>query len=69
MLAADRPIWDGAVASGPMSATKALVTGSTGFVGRHLVAHLTAMGDEVSGIDRAIDGLDITDAAAVSAAA
>lgn len=51
-----------------MSATKALVTGSTGFVGRHLVAHLTAMGDEVSGIDRAIDGLDITDAAAVSAA-
>jgi GDP-4-dehydro-6-deoxy-D-mannose reductase len=51
-----------------MSATKALVTGSTGFVGRHLVAHLTAMGDQVSGIDRAIDGLDITDAAAVSAA-
>lgn len=51
-----------------MSATKALVTGSTGFVGRHLVAHLTAMGDEVSGIDRAIDGCDITDATAVSAA-
>ncbi len=51
-----------------MSATKALVTGSTGFVGRHLVAHLTAMGDHVTGIDRAIDGLDITDAAAVSAA-
>ena len=51
-----------------MSATKALVTGSTGFVGRHLVAHLTAMGDEVSGIDRAIDGLDITDARAVGAA-
>ena len=68
MLAADRPVTDGAVASGPMSATKALVTGSTGFVGRHLVAHLTAMGDQVSGIDRAIDGLDITDAPAVSAA-
>jgi GDP-4-dehydro-6-deoxy-D-mannose reductase len=51
-----------------MSATKALVTGSTGFVGRHLVAHLTAMGDQVTGIDRAIDGLDITDAAAVGAA-
>ncbi|MEZ5177920.1 MAG: GDP-mannose 4,6-dehydratase [Acidimicrobiales bacterium] len=51
-----------------MSATKALVTGSTGFVGRHLVAHLTAMGDHVTGIDRAIDGLDITDAAAVGAA-
>ena len=27
---------------------RALVTGATGFVGRHLVAHLEAMGDEVS---------------------
>ena len=27
---------------------RALVTGATGFVGRHLVAHLAAMGDEVT---------------------
>lgn len=48
-----------------MSATKALVTGAHGFVGRHLVEHLTAAGDEVIGIDRSHDGLDITDAGAV----
>ncbi len=50
-----------------MSGMKALVTGSHGFVGRHLIEHLTAQGDEVAGIDRAIDGLDITDAEAVHA--
>jgi GDP-4-dehydro-6-deoxy-D-mannose reductase len=50
-----------------MSSMKALVTGSHGFVGRHLIEHLTAQGDEVSGIDRAIDGIDITDAEAVQA--
>lgn len=49
-----------------MSATTALVTGASGFVGRHLVAHLTESGDEVTGIDRATDGVDITDAAAVA---
>ncbi len=49
-----------------MSATTALVTGASGFVGRHLVDHLRAAGDEVVGIDRVHDGLDITDAAAVS---
>ncbi len=49
-----------------MSATKALVTGAHGFVGRHLVEHLTGAGDEVIGVDRATDGLDITDAAAVT---
>lgn len=49
-----------------MSAMKALVTGAHGFVGRHLVEHLTAMGDDVTGIDRATDGLDITDADAVT---
>lgn len=48
-----------------MSASKALVTGAHGFVGRHLVAHLTAAGDDVIGIDRSHDGLDITDAASV----
>ena len=30
---------------------KALVTGSEGFVGRHLTAHLEASGDEVIGVD------------------
>jgi GDP-4-dehydro-6-deoxy-D-mannose reductase len=44
---------------------KALVTGSAGFVGRHLIAHLEAMGDTVIGVDRA-DGPDLLDRAAVS---
>jgi GDP-4-dehydro-6-deoxy-D-mannose reductase len=47
---------------------RALVTGGSGFVGHHLVAHLAAAGDEVVTCDRAPlpDGevLDITDAAA-----
>jgi GDP-4-dehydro-6-deoxy-D-mannose reductase len=46
---------------------KALVTGSAGFVGRHLRAHLEAMGDSVVGVDRA-DGPDLLDADAVAAA-
>ena len=46
---------------------RALVTGGSGFVGHHLVAHLAALGDEVIACDprpcrRAV--LDITDAAA-----
>lgn len=40
---------------------RALVTGAQGFVGRHLVAHLTEMGDDVSGIDLP-DGPDLLDA-------
>ena len=44
---------------------KVLVTGATGFVGRHLVAHLTAQGDEVIITDRASGGPDITNAQAV----
>lgn len=38
---------------------RALITGSQGFVGRHLVAHLRESGDEVDGIDRE---RDVTDA-------
>lgn len=44
---------------------KALVTGASGFVGRHLVEHLRASGDEVVGVDRVLGGIDITDADAV----
>ncbi len=43
----------------------ALVTGAFGFVGRHLMEHLEAAGDEVTGVDRVNGGVDITDAAAV----
>ena len=43
---------------------KAVVTGSSGFVGRELVAHLMAAGDEVVGLDRAA-GADITDSTAL----
>ncbi|HYF45832.1 MAG TPA: GDP-mannose 4,6-dehydratase [Acidimicrobiales bacterium] len=39
---------------------RALVTGAAGFVGRHLVAELTAAGHQVTETDRA-DGLDILD--------
>lgn len=46
---------------------KALVTGASGFVGRHLVSHLRAAGDEVICSDRSVDGTDITDADAVRA--
>jgi GDP-4-dehydro-6-deoxy-D-mannose reductase len=44
---------------------RALVTGASGFVGRHLVAHLRAEGDDVVGVDRAAGGIDIADEAAV----
>jgi GDP-4-dehydro-6-deoxy-D-mannose reductase len=43
---------------------RALVTGSSGFVGRHLTEHLEASGDEVRGCDRD-DGLDVTDGRAM----
>ncbi|MEO6989751.1 MAG: GDP-mannose 4,6-dehydratase [Aquihabitans sp.] len=48
-----------------MSAMKALVTGASGFVGRHLFDHLTAAGDQVVGSDRDTDGVDLTVAAQV----
>jgi GDP-4-dehydro-6-deoxy-D-mannose reductase len=44
---------------------KALVTGVAGFVGRHLVTHLEAMGDTVSGIDRE-HGIDLLDPEAMN---
>jgi GDP-4-dehydro-6-deoxy-D-mannose reductase len=45
---------------------KALVTGATGFVGRHLCDHLTSCGDVVTGVDRSVEGpFDVTDAASV----
>jgi len=48
---------------------RAVVTGGLGFVGRHLVAHLVASGDDVTTLDRNGDhGVDITDGAAVAAA-
>jgi GDP-4-dehydro-6-deoxy-D-mannose reductase len=40
--------------------TRVLVTGADGFVGRHLLAHLEASGDDVTGIDR---DHDVTNAA------
>jgi GDP-4-dehydro-6-deoxy-D-mannose reductase len=43
---------------------RALVTGSSGFVGSHLVRHLEESGDEVTGLDRH-SGVDVTDAEAV----
>jgi GDP-4-dehydro-6-deoxy-D-mannose reductase len=47
---------------------KCLVTGGSGFVGRHLVAHLRAEHDDVALVDRqGPDPVDITDARAVRA--
>ena len=46
---------------------RALVIGASGFVGRHLVAHLREIGDEVVAIDRASGGPDICDAYAITA--
>src|SRR5690606_9830032 len=52
-------------ADAPTERVRALVTGASGFVGRHLVAHLASLGQEVVSIDRSTDGVDITDGAAV----
>jgi GDP-4-dehydro-6-deoxy-D-mannose reductase len=48
---------------------RAVVTGGLGFVGRHLVEHLRAAGDEVTTLDHHGDhAVDITDGPAVAAA-
>jgi GDP-4-dehydro-6-deoxy-D-mannose reductase len=48
------------------SAVRALVTGAGGFVGRHLIAHLDAMGDLATGTDRAHGGPDLLDTEGLS---
>ncbi|WP_419920041.1 GDP-mannose 4,6-dehydratase [Candidatus Poriferisocius sp.] len=45
---------------------RALVTGSRGFVGTHLVAHLNACDDDVVEVDRVIGGPPIEDAGALA---
>ncbi len=45
---------------------KSLVTGAAGFVGTHLVAHLSDEGDDVVAADQQGGGVDITDAPAVA---
>jgi GDP-4-dehydro-6-deoxy-D-mannose reductase len=47
---------------------RALITGSSGFVGRHLAAHLAASGDEVTAVDREVDVTDEVSLRAVVAA-
>lgn len=47
---------------------RAVVTGAGGFVGGHLVRHLTARGDEVIQLEGRIDGIDIIDADALTPA-
>ena len=47
---------------------KALITGGSGFTGRELQRHLTAMNDDVVVVDRTSTGLDITNREAVMAA-
>ena len=46
---------------------RVLVTGSSGFAGRHLVEHCEEVGDAVTGVDRS-EGVDITDPRAVATA-
>ena len=44
---------------------RAIITGAGGFVGHHLIDHLSGAGDEVLATDRAQGGPDITDTAAL----
>lgn len=47
---------------------RALITGVSGFVGRHLAAHLIEAGDEVIGVDRSDGSVDILDPGSISRA-
>jgi GDP-4-dehydro-6-deoxy-D-mannose reductase len=47
---------------------RALVTGAGGFVGVHLVRHLHEHGDEVVELERTVDGIDVADEPAITAA-
>ena len=47
---------------------KALVIGASGGIGQALTDALRARGDEVTGLSRSADGLDVTDEASISAA-
>jgi GDP-4-dehydro-6-deoxy-D-mannose reductase len=47
---------------------RALVTGAGGFVGAHLVRHLDVCGDDVVELEGRVDGIDITDAVAITEA-
>ena len=42
---------------------QALVVGASGGIGQALVAALRARGDDVTGLSRSADGLDVTDEA------
>jgi GDP-4-dehydro-6-deoxy-D-mannose reductase len=46
---------------------RAFVTGASGFVGGHLLAHLHACGDETVATDRAQGGADVVDVQGISA--
>ena len=47
---------------------QALLVGASGGIGQALVAALRARGDDVTGLSRSADGLDVTDEASISAA-
>jgi len=44
---------------------RALITGVSGFVGRHLLAHLASSGDDVEGCDREDGSIDIDDRSSI----
>jgi NAD(P)-dependent dehydrogenase (short-subunit alcohol dehydrogenase family) len=45
---------------------RALIVGASGGIGAALVAHLRGQGDEVVGLSRRADGLDVTDEASIA---
>jgi NAD(P)-dependent dehydrogenase (short-subunit alcohol dehydrogenase family) len=55
------------IAGGEKPMPRALVIGSSGGIGKALVSELQCRGNEVVGLSRSIDGLDVTDEASVKA--